>query len=228
MRVLTQAGLCLLVLLCLGLSAPAGAAELQGQVAFQALAGDDSPVVTTDTVIFFKPDQVPVVKGMATEQVMTMQDKSFVPHVLVITAGSKVRFPNADPIFHNVFSPSAPNDFDMGLYDTSGGKTQTFLHPGLVHVYCNVHREMFGYILVLDTPYYANTRADGSFTLHGVPAGPGQLLVWNPRTEVWRQRLVAGDPAQKLSVSLTLLPGGVPEHLNKDGKAYFHHRTPGT
>lgn len=225
MRVIAKAGLCLLVCLCVPMLA--GAADLQGQVAFQPLAGDESPVVAADTVIFFKPDQAPVVKAMAAEQVMTMQDKSFVPHVLVITAGSKVRFPNADPIFHNVFSPSAPNDFDMGLYDTSGGKIQAFLHPGLVHVYCNVHRDMFGYILVLDTPYYTNTRADGSFSLRGVPVGPGQLLVWNPRTEVWRQRLTAGDPLQKLNVALTLLPGGVPEHLNKDGKAYFHHRTPG-
>ncbi|HEY1771841.1 MAG TPA: hypothetical protein VGH91_01465 [Gammaproteobacteria bacterium] len=228
MRVLAKTGLCLLISLCLASPLGAGAADLQGRVAFQALAGDDNPVAVADTVIFFKPDQVPLVKAMPAEQVMTMQDKSFVPHVLVITAGSKVRFPNTDPIFHNVFSPSAPNDFDMGLYDTSGGKTQIFVHPGLVHVYCNVHREMFGYILVLDTPYYANTRADGSFALDGVPAGPGQLLVWNPRTEVWRQRLVAGGPAQKLNISLTLLPGGVPEHLNKDGKAYFHHRTPGT
>jgi plastocyanin len=226
MRILIPAGLCLLT--CLYLPVPAGAADLQGRVSFQPLAGDDSPVVAADTVIFFKPDQAPVVKAMTAEQIMTMQDKSFVPHVLVITAGSEVRFPNADPIFHNVFSPSAPNDFDMGLYDTSGGKAHVFLHPGLVHVYCNVHRDMFGYILVLDTPYYTSSGADGSFSLHGVPPGPGQLLVWNPRTEVWRQRLVDGDAAQRFSVLLTLLPGGVPEHMNKDGKAYFHHRSPGT
>lgn len=212
----------------LALSPALSAAELQGQVVFQPGTGGSAPPDAADTVIFFKPDVPPRVTPLQGDVTMTMAGKSFVPHVLLVTVGTRVRFPNSDPIFHNIFSPSAPNDFDLGLYDTSAGKIKQFDHAGLVHVYCNVHRDMFGYILVLDTPYFSGMRVDGGFDLRKLPVGVGQLVVWNPRTQVWRQRVSAAEVMQKLNIQLTPLPGGVPDHLNKDGKPYFHHRTPGT
>lgn len=141
---------------CTSLAPAVSAADLHGQVVFQGGSGDSSSPDVADTVVFFKPDATPWVEPMQGDVVMTMAGKSFVPHVLTVTVGTKVRFPNTDPIFHNIFSPSAPNDFDLGLYDTSAGKVQAFTHVGLVHVYCNVHRDMFGYVLVLDTPYFVS------------------------------------------------------------------------
>ena len=49
-------------------------------------------------------------------KVVTQRKKAFIPHVLVVPVGTKVSFRNEDPIFHNVFSLSKPNDFDTGLY----------------------------------------------------------------------------------------------------------------
>lgn len=214
--------------LCMAFAPAASAADLQGQVVFQPASDGSAAPDAADTVIFYKPDMAPRVLPQQGDVTMTMANKSFVPHVLAVTQGTRVRFPNSDPIFHNIFSPSAPNDFDLGLYDTSAGKVKQFDHPGLVHVYCNVHRDMFGYIIVLDTPYYVGTRTDGGFDLRNLPAGVGQLIVWNPRTQVWRQRVSVTDAMQRLNIQLVTMPGGVPDHLNKDGKPYFHHRTPGT
>ena len=35
---------------------------------------------------------------------MRQKDKTFLPHILAIAAGTYVDFPNDDPIFHNAFS----------------------------------------------------------------------------------------------------------------------------
>lgn len=214
----------ILVLLGLGTLASAGAAELQGRVTILSTAAGLQDA--SDTVVFFKPDALVRVRPLGGDLTMTMKGKSFVPHVLTITAGSTVRFANADPILHNVFSPSGGNDFDMGLYGNGPGKTKTFSRPGLVRVYCNVHHEMFAYILVLDTPYFAAVQADGGFELRGVPAGPGEVTAWNPRGEVWREHLDA-LPTQPLALQLKVNRYTVPEHFNKFGKPYDKNDNPG-
>jgi len=203
-----------------------GAAELRGHVKLVSADNQTSLADLQDTVVFYKPDAQVRVKPLAGDLTITMHGKSFVPHVLPITAGSTVRFANTDPILHNVFSSSAPNDFDMGLYGTGPGKTKTFDHAGLVRVYCNVHHQMFAYILVLDTPYFAEVNEDGSFELASLPAGPGEVTVWNPRGEVWRQHLDGIGP-DGLSVELKLIRNGVPAHFNKFGKPYDPNANPG-
>lgn len=204
------------------------AATLQGKVSFSGFDPHLSEPDAVDTVVFFKPDAGVTVSPLKGDITMTMVGKSFAPHVLVVTAGTAVRFPNDDPIFHNAFSPSAPNAFDLGVYDTGGGKSWGFEHQGLVRVYCNVHRDMFGYILVLDTPYFVKARDDGTFEITGLPAVAGELTIWNPRTQVWRQHFPGLAATGPLDVQLDVIANGVPEHLNKDGKPYFHHHTPGT
>src|SRR5579864_2545203 len=56
---------------------------------------------------------------------LTQKNKTFVPHILAIPAGSTVSFPNDDLIFHNVFSLSHPAPFDLGLYRNGEAKTRT-------------------------------------------------------------------------------------------------------
>src|SRR5437867_8492491 len=47
---------------------------------------------------------------------LAQKDQCFVPRVIVIATGSKVDFPNQDPIYHNVFSFSPTRRFDLGKY----------------------------------------------------------------------------------------------------------------
>ena len=207
------------ILLLLGVAPFAAAADLHGQVSLMGPDNQASLLDVSDTVVFFKPDAGVKVHALGGDHVISMHGKSFVPHVLTITEGSTVRFANDDPILHNVFSTSASNEFDMGLYGHGGGKTKTFDHPGLVRVYCNVHHEMFAYILVLDTPYFTQVQSDGSFDLHGLPAAAGELTVWNPRGEVWHEHLTEA-PDAPLALQLKVTHTGVPAHFNKFGKPY--------
>src|SRR5215469_8174522 len=94
----------ILLMLCLGAFAGACAADLKGHVAL--LNADTALADTGETVVFFKPDAAVRVRPLSTVSVVTMQGKSFAPHVLTITQGSTVRFANDDMILHNVFSTS--------------------------------------------------------------------------------------------------------------------------
>jgi len=172
-----------------------------------------------DAIVYFRPAKAVVPAPLAEPSVMTTRRKQFVPRVLAIPAGSSVRFPNEDTILHNVFSRSPDNGFDAGLYGAGKGFVQTFEHPGLVKVYCNVHHSMYAYVLVLDTPYFARPDRDGRFLIAGVPEGEGELVVYHERGEPYRQRLnVTG--VQDLAVRMDLDRRKVPPHTNKFGKPY--------
>ncbi|MGH8400736.1 MAG: cupredoxin domain-containing protein [Gammaproteobacteria bacterium] len=195
---------------------------LRGQVTLVDPAGETEHNDITDAVVFFKPDAPMHVLSHTADASMSMQDKILHPHVLAVTVGSTVNFPNDDPILHNVFSTSPGDQFDLGLYRNGVSKSATFNQGGLVRVFCNVHREMYGYILVLDTPYFVRVQPDGHFDLQGLPAGPGELVVWHPRTPVWRQHVAVSDTTP-LDIKLHVVRTGVPAHFNKFGQPYKNH-----
>ncbi|HSG41124.1 MAG TPA: hypothetical protein VLE27_15910, partial [Thermoanaerobaculia bacterium] len=136
--------------------------------------------------------------------------------------GSRVRFPNQDPILHNVFSVSAPNQFDLGLYRQGPGKEKRFESPGLVRVFCNIHHDMVAYVLVLDTPYHVAPDAKGEFVLSGLPRGKGKLTVWHEQAEPWSVdvELPRKTPGPVLA-GIEIVRPLIPAHLNKTGQSYF-------
>lgn len=150
---------------------------------------------------------------------MATRGKTFEPEVLVVTKGTTVRFPNQDPILHNVFSVSPGNTFDLGFYRRGESKDWTFTAPGLVRVFCNVHYSMTAHILVLDTPFFTRPDATGAFALERLPAGKGTLHVWHERAQAWSQAVVV--PRQEpFTIRLELGKKRVVPHLNKVGKPY--------
>lgn len=151
---------------------------------------------------------------------MVTRRKEFVPRVLVAPRGSRVRFPNQDPILHNVFSISAPNQFDLGLYKQGPGKEKRFEEAGLVRVYCNVHHDMVAYVLVLDTPFSASPDAAGQFVLTGLPGGKGKLTVWHEQAEPTSTDVELPQKTP-LDLRVEIVRPLIPAHLNKLGKSYF-------
>src|SRR5436190_3026131 len=135
-------------------------------------------------------------------KVVTQRSKTFIPHVLVVPVGSKVSFRNEDPVFHNVFSLSKPNDFDAGLYKQGATYEQTFKRAGVVQILCNIHSSMLGIVVVVDTPYYAQADGSGAFTIKGVPPGEYELKAWHEAaSKVVEQKLSVG-PAGTRGLSL--------------------------
>ena len=57
-----------------------------------------------------------VMPAAARHAEMLQKNKTFSPHVLAITVGTTVDFPNRDFIFHNAFSNYNGEIFDIGLY----------------------------------------------------------------------------------------------------------------
>ena len=151
--------------------------------------------------------------------VIEQSGKKFVPGWAVVQRGTSITFPNKDNIYHNVFSLSAGNSFDLGLYNSGGEpKSHTFNEAGPVDIYCNIHPQMAASVLVVPNRHYAKVKPDGSFEIAGVPSGRRKLVAWAPGsrpTAEWVEVTGGGTADVKLS-----LDSKTPGHKNKAGQAY--------
>ena len=118
------------------------------------------------------------------EQEISQENKQFVPAVRVVTVGTLVRFPNRDSVRHHVYSFSPAKKFEIKLYAGTPAAPVLFDQPGVAVLGCNIHDQMVGWVVVLDTPYFAQTDAQGQALLEGMPAGAHQLRAWHARLPV--------------------------------------------
>lgn len=134
-------------------------------------------------------DQAP--RGAFEEQVrqravMDQQNERFVPHVLAVTVGTMVEFPNSDRTYHNVFSLSRARRFDLGRYAAGKSKSVRMDRPGVIRVFCDIHSHMNAFVLVFAHPFFDVTEPDGRFELANVPPGTYTVVGWHegePRVE---------------------------------------------
>jgi plastocyanin len=173
-----------------------------------------------------RPAGAPLVPASARHAQMIQKNKTFSPHVLAITMGTVVDFPNFDPIFHNAFSNYNGQVFDIGLYAPGATRSIAFRREGVVRVFCNIHLTMSAVIVVLRSPYFAVSGKSGSFQIANVPGGPYGLHVFHERAT--EQTLAAlTRPIEVGEGPLQLAPIQVSEsgyielpHKNKFGKDY--------
>ena len=151
------------------------------------------------------------------------KDKQFWPEVAAVQRGTTVTFPNFDAVFHNVFSPSGKNSFDLGSYRSGDQPRSAVLTtPGVVDVYCNIHSRMHATILVVPSATYAKVAADGSFRLDNVPVGARHIVAFSPGAKPVTQKVeVLPAGAQ---TTFTLEYDGQTAHLNKLGQPYGSYK----
>jgi plastocyanin len=119
-------------------------------------------------------------KNSLADTKMLQKDLTFVPALLPVQTGTRVAFPNLDDTYHNIFSFSSAKRFDLGRYrpDETPIPSVVFDVPGLITVRCDIHEHMRALILVLDTPHFVMSEADGRFRLSGLPPGRYTLKAW--------------------------------------------------
>jgi len=136
-------------------------------------------------------------------EALRQESETFVPHVLAITRGSTVDFPNDDPFFHNVFSLSSAASFNLGRYPRGQSRTEQFAKAGLVKVFCDIHSHMSASILVLGHPYFTIPGTGGDYEIPDVPAGQYTIVGWHERVGE-RRASVRVEAGRRVTVDLTV------------------------
>jgi plastocyanin len=164
----------------------------------------EGTIGTNPPVIPEKPLEV------VTKKEKVSQHKAvFVPHVLPVVKGTTVEWPNDDEIFHNVFSFSEIQQFDLGLYKGREGKTVTFTNLGRIDVFCSIHSSMNCVVLVLENPYFVTANENGAYTIPNVPAGTYQIKAWHERLPSQRREITvpeSGEVRADFTLGITGLP----------------------
>ena len=174
------------------LAGPASAATVQVTVQ------DSNGRALPDAVVFLESREARIAVKPAQGAEMAQVNKQFDPRVLVVPMGTSVTFPNRDTVRHHVYSFSPAKNFELKLYAGIAANPVVFDKAGIAVLGCNIHDNMAGWVVVVDTPYYARSSAGGTVSLANVPPGSYRLRVWHPG-------LAVGAPAadQALMVGAT-------------------------
>ncbi|MBZ5595537.1 MAG: hypothetical protein LAP39_25105 [Acidobacteriia bacterium] len=149
---------------------------------------DSAPINEYSDMVVFLEGELPGA-GSPIRAELIQRNQRFEPQLLVIPVGSTVSFPNADHIFHNVFSLSGAKQFDLGYYPEGRTRTIQFDEPGVVQVYCHLHPNMYAAVVVTPNPWYTRPAVDGSFALSRVPPGDYHLVVWHMHAGFFRREV---------------------------------------
>ncbi len=190
-----------LLLFCLAAVITAPAAE------FSCRISSTKGEAVAEAVISLVPLDTPAPAVPATAQVdIIQQGQEFLTYVTVVQTGTKVIFPNHDTVQHHVYSLSKPKKFELPLYNPGQAESIVIELPGLVTIGCNIHDWMITHLVVVPTPWFAKTDAQGSATITA-PAGRYRLEIWHPRGTTPAKELALTDqtPAKE-TVALALKP----------------------
>ena len=145
--------------------------------------------------------------------VMDQVDTRFVPHLLVVQTGTRVKFPNSDVIAHHVYSFSKPNDFMLPMYKSDLQPRIFFDHNGVVTLGCNIHDHMVGYILVVDSQVFGKTDSGGETILSADNSDGLTVNIWSPRIELKHENLTQTvKPGRSARITFSLKEKLRPPH----------------
>jgi plastocyanin len=164
-----------------------------------------------NVIVFLQSDAAAAAPADSiTTAAMAQVRERFEPHVLPVLQGARVEFPNYDDVYHNVFSLSRARTFDLGRYPKGATKSVTFDSPGIVQVFCHIHADMSGIVMVLPNAFFTAPDTTGRYVLENVPAGDYTIVGWHERTRpaTYRVRVAAG---RTTTVDFKLPLGATPD-----------------
>ncbi len=162
----------------------------------------DGQALSEPAVITLEPADGKFRKRTPRHATMEQRNREFAPHVLTVPTGSTVTFPNFDTVYHNVFSRSDVAAFDLGIYRSGQSRDYTFDKDGIVHLGCNLHRNMSAYVVIVSEPHYVVTDDKGHFNFRSLEPGKYKARIWSERTDPVTRDVViaAGENTLPLDV----------------------------
>lgn len=123
----------------------------------------------------FKAKIEPVQKARVIQK-----NAEFIPNVLAITPGTQVEFINIDKFYHNVFSITPGANFNIGRRPTNTIIRRTIKKAGSIKIFCDIHSQMNGTIVTVNTPYFTQGNKNGVYLLDNLPQGKYRLEIIHP------------------------------------------------
>ena len=105
----------------------------------------------------------------------------FRPRVLGLQTGQTLDIVNSDPVTHNIHPMAVVNrEWNHSQGPGDPPMHHTFAKQEvMIPVKCNIHGWMHAFIGVVDNPYFAVTKDDGSFDLPNLPPGTYTVTAWH-------------------------------------------------
>jgi len=144
---------------------------------------------------------------------VTVPDKPFVldqakcrydPHVAVVPVGTTVEYHNSDTVSHNVHTYPKRNLAMNPTIPAGAKETQKLEKVDEIQIGCDIHPWMSSYLIVTDTPFYAVSGKDGSFSIAGLPEGTHKVDWWHEKLGKGKADLVvkADGSSEPLEIKL--------------------------
>ncbi len=172
----------------------------------KVVAEDGTGAPVADAVASLEPVGAPAAVRPPAEPVAIIQkNQEFVPFVTAVVVGTRIVFPNRDSVQHHVYSVSSAKRFEIPLYIGDSTEAIDFDRAGIVTLGCNIHDWMVAYVVVLPTPYFAKTGADGAAVISGLPPGRFHLEVWHPQATKLERDVEVAEGAEATQVVRVML-----------------------
>jgi plastocyanin len=179
---------------------------------------DGAAAKDTAAVIMLEPADGRFHHRAPRQAMIEQRGREFAPHILAVPVGSTVTFPNFDSIYHNVFSRSTTAAFDLGIYKSGQARSYVFDQEGIVHLGCNLHRNMSAYIVVVAQPHYVVSDGNGRFRFRSLEPGRYKARVWSERSEPTTRELIIAAGENTVTFELRGRVGAEPD-VDKFGVA---------
>jgi plastocyanin len=156
---------------------------------YSSSSPNESHTLPEEVVIYLK--KVPgKYKAPHEHALLDQKYLQFTTRILPVLKGTTVDFTNHDPVYHNVFTNSQLNKFDLGRKhkgETISVKMKNLEVP--VKVYCEMHSSMKAYILVLDNPFFTKIGPGQEFSIRNIPPGTYTMMAWHDYWEPVEQKV---------------------------------------
>jgi plastocyanin len=115
----------------------------------------------------------------------------FRPRVLGVQTGQVLQVVNSDQVTHNIHPMAEVNrEWNHSQGPGDAPLNRKFLKPEImIKVKCNIHSWMHAFIGVVEHPYFAVSKDDGSFEINNLPPGTYTLAVWQENLGTQEQQV---------------------------------------